>query len=236
MQFVLEVARFIKIVWFYAGDSHLLLPSSVVIDGRPLNFLNDLDIDSDGNIYFTDTSRYQRRDFVLDLVDSRGTGRLESASNKIVYIFNSVTSLIWQHVGNPYYEQPCLQPQCIKASFLNLILLGLSPKNKYGLTVKRQKFGIVVTRAPKTITFLNRVNRTIVFFNRMLITVLMHILFVTFFILFVLHLQVDIVGPLPLNTSLLLALTTDYSDWLVQVTEIINNDGVFFSFDDCVIE
>ena len=56
---------------------HLLLPSSVNIDGRPLNFLNDLDIDGDGNIYFTDSSRFQRRDFVLDMFDGRGTGRLE---------------------------------------------------------------------------------------------------------------------------------------------------------------
>ena len=31
------------------------------------------------------------------------------------------------------------------------------------------------------------------------------------------HLQVDVVGPLLLNASLLLVLTTDYSDWLVQV-------------------
>jgi len=40
----------------------------------------------------------------------------------------------------------------------------------------------------------------------------MHILFVTWFnlfVLFVLHLQVDIVGPLLLNASLLLVLT-DY--------------------------
>jgi len=57
--------------------------------------------------------------------------------------------------------------------------------------------------------------------------VLTHILFVTFFSLFVLHLQVDVVGPLLLNASLLLVLTTDYSDWLVQVTELTVNDGVF---------
>ena len=56
----------------------------------------------------------------------------------------------------------------------------------------------------------------------------MHILFVTFFSLFVSYLQVDIVGPLLLNASLLLVLTTDYSDWLVQVTELIDNDGVFW--------
>ena len=50
----------------------------------------------------------------------------------------------------------------------------------------------------------------------------------TFFNLFVFHLQVDVVGPLLLNASLLLVLTTDYSDWLVQVTELNDNDGVFW--------
>ena len=40
----------------------------------------------------------------------------------------------------------------------------------------------------------------------------MHILFVTFFHLFVFHLQVDVVDPLLLNASLLLVLMTDYSD------------------------
>ena len=45
------------------------------------------------------------------------------------------------------------------------------------------------------------------------------------------HLQVDVVGPLLLSASLLLVLTTDYSDWLVQVTQLIDNidsDGVFW--------
>jgi len=40
----------------------------------------------------------------------------------------------------------------------------------------------------------------------------MHSLFVTFFNLFVFHLQVDIISPLLLNVILLLAVTTDYSD------------------------
>jgi len=64
----------------------------------------------------------------------------------------------------------------------------------------------------------------------MLIAVLTHILFVTLFSLFVFHLHVDVVGPLLLNASLLLVLTTDYSDWLVQVTQVIDidNDGVFW--------
>jgi len=35
--------------------------------------------------------------------------------------------------------------------------------------------------------------------------------------------QVDVVGPLLLNASLLLVLSTDYSDWLVQVAELTDN-------------
>jgi len=46
------------------------------------------------------------------------------------------------------------------------------------------------------------------FFNRTLITVLMYT-FTFFPVLFVLCLQVDVVGPLLLNASLLLVLTTD---------------------------
>ena len=65
-----------------------------------------------------------------------------------------------------------------------------------------------------------------------LIVVLTHILFVSFFNLFAFHLQVDIISPLLLSARLLLVLMTDYSDWLVQVTELIDN----LSFDDCVIE
>jgi len=64
----------------------------------------------------------------------------------------------------------------------------------------------------QAINFFSHVNRTINFINCMLIVVLMHILFFTFFNLFVFHFQVDIVGPLLLNASLLLVLTTDYSD------------------------
>lgn len=58
------------------GDVHLLLPSSVRIDGRPLSFLNSLDVASDGMIYLTDSSVYTRRDFLLDGLDGRPTGRL----------------------------------------------------------------------------------------------------------------------------------------------------------------
>ena len=50
------------------------------------------------------------------------------------------------------------------------------------------------------------------FFNCALIVVLTHILFVTFFSLFMFHVQVDVFDPLLLNASLLLVLMTDYSD------------------------
>jgi len=40
----------------------------------------------------------------------------------------------------------------------------------------------------------------------------MHILFVILFTLFVSNLQMDLISPLLLNASLLLVLTTDYSD------------------------
>jgi len=43
----------------------------------------------------------------------------------------------------------------------------------------------------------------------------------------VFHSQVDVVGTLLLNASLLV-LATDYSDWLLQVTELIDNDGIFW--------
>jgi len=63
----------------------------------------------------------------------------------------------------------------------------------------------------------------------MLFAVLTHILFITLLNLFVFRLQVDVIGLLLLNASLLLVLTTDYSDLLVQVTELIDNDGVFWA-------
>ena len=68
---------------YYTGDAHLLLSSAVEINGRPLRFLNDLDIDNDGNVYFTDSSIYQRRDFFLDVLDGRATGRYLSPFFKI---------------------------------------------------------------------------------------------------------------------------------------------------------
>ena len=64
---------------------------------------------------------------------------------------------------------------------------------------------------------LNFFNCAINFSHHTLIAVLTQILFVTFFNLFVFHLPVDVVGPLLLNASLPLVLTTDCSDSLVPV-------------------
>ncbi|XVF05044.1 hypothetical protein REPUB_Repub05bG0137200 [Reevesia pubescens] len=46
-------------------------------DGVPLRFTNDLDIDDEGNIYFTDSSSvYQRRNFMQLVFSSENSGRL----------------------------------------------------------------------------------------------------------------------------------------------------------------
>jgi len=37
------------------------------VEGKPLRFLNDLTIADDGTIYLTDSSIYQRRDYLLDV-------------------------------------------------------------------------------------------------------------------------------------------------------------------------
>lgn len=46
------------------------------IDGVPMKFVNDLDFDNDGNLYFTDSStHWQRRQFLLCLMEADDTGR-----------------------------------------------------------------------------------------------------------------------------------------------------------------
>lgn len=45
--------------------------------GRPFRFADDLDIASDGKIYFSDASdTYDQPDYMLDIVEARGNGRL----------------------------------------------------------------------------------------------------------------------------------------------------------------
>ena len=64
--------------------------------------------------------------------------------------------------------------------------------------------------------------------------VLTHILFVTFLSVFVFHLEADVIGPLLLNASLLVLTTDESTDWLVQVTELIDNVKSLFSFETVV--
>ncbi|XP_078154914.1 protein STRICTOSIDINE SYNTHASE-LIKE 3-like [Carex rostrata] len=46
-------------------------------DGVPFKFTNDLDLDEDGNVYFTDSStRFQRRNFIQQCLTGEPTGRL----------------------------------------------------------------------------------------------------------------------------------------------------------------
>jgi sugar lactone lactonase YvrE len=52
-----------------------MFPSTMEIDGRAPKFLNDIDIASDGTIYMSDSSIFQRRDFPLDILEGRPHGR-----------------------------------------------------------------------------------------------------------------------------------------------------------------
>eukprot|EP00897_Mesotaenium_endlicherianum_P010289 jgi/Mesen1/9289/ME000060S08726 len=46
-------------------------------EGVPFYFTNDLDIDDDGSVYFTDTStKYRRRQFLLEILEGGSYGRL----------------------------------------------------------------------------------------------------------------------------------------------------------------
>lgn len=46
-------------------------------DGVPLGFANDLDVDDEGNVYFTDSStKYQRRDFIQLVFSAEDSGRV----------------------------------------------------------------------------------------------------------------------------------------------------------------
>ncbi|KAI3944795.1 hypothetical protein MKW92_015960 [Papaver armeniacum] len=60
----------------YLNDAYLGL-MKVGPEGVPLKFTNDLDIDDDRNIYFTDSSvTYQRRNFIQLVSSGDNTGRL----------------------------------------------------------------------------------------------------------------------------------------------------------------
>ncbi|XP_076937654.1 protein STRICTOSIDINE SYNTHASE-LIKE 3-like [Bidens hawaiensis] len=58
-------------------EGGLATPLVTEIEGIPLKFTNDLDIDDEGNIYFTDSStKYHRRNFMHVVFSADDTGRL----------------------------------------------------------------------------------------------------------------------------------------------------------------
>ncbi|XP_010525478.1 PREDICTED: protein STRICTOSIDINE SYNTHASE-LIKE 10-like [Tarenaya hassleriana] len=73
----------------------LARPLVTEIDGQPLRFTNDLDIhDQAGAIYFTDTStRFQRRQFLLSVLNLDKTGRLikfEKSTGKVTVLLQGL--------------------------------------------------------------------------------------------------------------------------------------------------
>ncbi|KAL9228626.1 hypothetical protein vseg_004181 [Gypsophila vaccaria] len=59
------------------AEGGLATPLAAEAEGEPLRFTNDLDIDDDGNVYFTDSSTsYQRRHFMQLVFSTEYTGRV----------------------------------------------------------------------------------------------------------------------------------------------------------------
>ncbi|CAB4313541.1 unnamed protein product [Prunus armeniaca] len=58
-------------------EGGLATPLTTEAEGVPLRFTNDLDIDEEGNVYFTDSSTtYQRRNFMQLVFSAEDTGRV----------------------------------------------------------------------------------------------------------------------------------------------------------------
>nr|XP_043632472.1 protein STRICTOSIDINE SYNTHASE-LIKE 3 [Erigeron canadensis] len=58
-------------------EGGLATPLATEAEGVPLKFTNDLDVDDEGNIYFTDSStKYQRRNFMHLVFSAEDSGRL----------------------------------------------------------------------------------------------------------------------------------------------------------------
>ncbi|KAJ7948112.1 putative Strictosidine synthase [Quillaja saponaria] len=58
-------------------EGGLATPLTTEAEGVPLRFTNDLDIDNEGNVYFTDSStKYQRRNFIQLVFSAENSGRV----------------------------------------------------------------------------------------------------------------------------------------------------------------
>ena len=72
----------------YTGEITVLAAS---YDGKPMMFVDDLDIAEDGTIWFSDASmRYPREQFMMDFFDGKPTGRLFS--------YNPFTQVVTLHL------------------------------------------------------------------------------------------------------------------------------------------
>jgi len=62
-----------------SGKFHQLVAGGQMVDGRPLTFLNDVEVLQNGTIFFTDSSsKWDRRRFVFNLLEHSSDGRLLS--------------------------------------------------------------------------------------------------------------------------------------------------------------
>ncbi|PON63958.1 Strictosidine synthase [Parasponia andersonii] len=70
-------------------EGGIATPLATHVEGKPILFANDLDIHSNGSIFFTDTSqRYNRKDHFFILLEGESTGRLlrYDPPTKITYV------------------------------------------------------------------------------------------------------------------------------------------------------
>ena len=61
----------------------------MMVDGLKLSILNDLDIAVDGTVYFTESTRFSRKEFVLELLEGKARGRLASVLATFLCLFMS---------------------------------------------------------------------------------------------------------------------------------------------------
>ena len=107
--------------------------------------------------------------------------------------------------ASPWQAKSATKEQTNKGVWVGCWMILYNSPTNIKITVK------FLTRAVKWLISLITLITWLIYFNRALIVVLSHTLFVTFFNLFVFHLQVDVVSPLLLNASLLLAIFFSYA-------------------------
>ncbi|NWI56809.1 APMAP protein, partial [Calyptomena viridis] len=75
------------------GETKVLVSTKTLIEGQKLSFVNDLTVTRDGRkIYFTDSSsKWQRRDFLLLLLEGTDDGRQVSLTQGILLEYDTVT-------------------------------------------------------------------------------------------------------------------------------------------------